>query len=577
METAQPKLRFDKSYYASNDLAIIIAEIPSAKHSGEIDVMISTDVLSEVYHVKLKETNKGSGIFTKQFQLTSERENIGGLLAANKLPVSTGGQIRALVWHKEQFIETKAFVPAVLPEIFFDDEDYSPFGAMFISIVSPDSNIDPLRADEIEVKVSSSSSDIETFIFKETGPNTGIFEGVVRLTPNPKLYNGNLISKRDDIIKVEFQSNDGSKVNATVPVKYHLAQMVVDRDAYNLSQPIFVVITDPDENRRPDTQDLFEVEAMSTADPFGLHVRMLETGPNTGTFVGEIQTSLERTGSGILKVDPIDTVVIKHIDKTLPAPAALGLDSVETLEHKVIIAKALIGKSPTVIKLKLKPAGKVGPIIVEGDTDKAFLEAIVAKLGNTTLRALGFKQVFAVQFRPDFIVGKLTEEDSYVRLVRDYDRNKTLEDFMKEYGSALTGLLLSRHNRKNDEIYFDDYGSSLKLILTGLPDDEYLEAVGVVHHAMEDYLLKLLAIDENVQAWCGMDLVALKRRAERLRNVLKNERFDGKSKTLFHILTALKDIDYVVAIRTIIDIADQKNVLDVVGDLLFRICEVSSC
>lgn len=66
-------------------------------------------------------------------------------------------------------------------------------------------NTNPNRKDMIPLRVKSDSGAQTEIILTETGMNTGIFTGMLRLTPNKKLYAGDFEVMAGDLIELTYE------------------------------------------------------------------------------------------------------------------------------------------------------------------------------------------------------------------------------------------------------------------------------------------------------------------------------------------------------------------------------------
>lgn len=225
------------------------------------------------------------------------------------------------------------------------DTDYTPFDKVFLRIYSPDSNEDHNQIDTIEVLVTSSFSHKE-FLMSETGLNTSVFEEEIRLSPNLSKFPGDVQTRRDDGVSATFRIDSDTVVTQSIYVNYHVGSARFDKPSYSFGDEAKIIINDRDMNRHPDTVDTLTARIWSGADRGGLFITLRETGASTGLFEEFITFSLDDASSGTrLKVFDSDTVTLKYSDSTLPPPAALAADGVETVEIEEIFASSTFGES----------------------------------------------------------------------------------------------------------------------------------------------------------------------------------------------------------------------------------------
>lgn len=70
-----------------------------------------------------------------------------------------------------------------------------------------------------------------------------------------------------------------------------------------------------------------------------------ETGSSTGIFTEMLRFTLDEESAGNrVRVSDGDTLTLKYTDSTLPPPAALSADGIETVEVREIVASSVFGK-----------------------------------------------------------------------------------------------------------------------------------------------------------------------------------------------------------------------------------------
>jgi len=139
-----------------------------------------------------------------------------------------------------------------------------PYEIMTIRVVDPDLNLDPLVAEnKAEVTIAIEGvAETKTLVLKETGVNTGVFEGNFSLgwfltgnpeaTPDVKTV-AEYIGKSVTIAYIDEADATGSrKVNtATLTIKAVDAEISVDKEAVNVGDTIAITIKNGDIARNP--------------------------------------------------------------------------------------------------------------------------------------------------------------------------------------------------------------------------------------------------------------------------------------------------------------------------------------
>ena len=220
---------------------------------------------------------------------------------------------------------------------------FTPFDEVIVRIFSPDSNQNHDVIDSISVLISSSFSQ-KRFLLHETGLNTDIFEEEIRLSPDLSRFPGDIQTRRDDGLSVTFRIDSDTVVTRSILINYHVGNAWFDKPSYTFVDRARITVVDPDMNRNPDTIDILTARIWSESDRGGLVVTLRETGASTGIFEELITFTNDETSSGTrLRVSDGDMIVLKYTDNTLPPPAALSSDGIETVEVEEIFASSVFG------------------------------------------------------------------------------------------------------------------------------------------------------------------------------------------------------------------------------------------
>lgn len=238
---------------------------------------------------------------------------------------------------------------------------YTPFDKVLIKIFSPDSNQDRDRIDTIKVLISSSFSQKQLSL-PETGLSTGVFEDDIRLSPDLSKFPGDIQTRREDGLSVQFRIDEDTVVTQSIFVNYHIGTAFFDKESYKFGDEATITITDRDMNRNPDTIDTLDARIWSDSDRGGLFVTLRETGAATAVFEEIVTFTLDEESSGTrLRVSDGDRIVLKYTDNTLPPPAALSADGIQTVEVREIFAESIFGED--VASIDKAPASE--PVLVD--------------------------------------------------------------------------------------------------------------------------------------------------------------------------------------------------------------------
>lgn len=193
-------------------------------------------------------------------------------------------------------------------------------------------------------------------------------------------------------------------------------------------------------------------------------------------------------------------------------------------------------------------------LVIEGKEDRAFLDALSKKLYDRPLEEYPYEILEKPRDGQKELVKLLISTGKPVIVLRDYDDQHEIGQIVRTFANSLSSLKKHEIEIDGTNILVKDTGSNLTIVATGLPEDEDLRSVGVNRYAMEDYLLKLLAIDKKVKEWASISIGELRGRADKLRTVGSL----NKSKALLAALMLIKDISEEDLIKEVIEISDRK-------------------
>ncbi len=270
-------------------------------------------------------------------------------------------------------IQTIVNIVSGVPEIIFDKEVYTPFDEVCVTIVDSSANLDPDDKDDLFLVKAKVGSDEDVFrgaahpngpdtnIFKETGPNTGIFmlnEDECLVLDATAWGGGNnnndgtLPAARDKAIRVTYETATGDiELSKSALIVFNDGSISFDKNSYKVGDTATITIIDPDLNQDPDIQDTIKIDVWSTTDRAGVEVTLRETGDKTGVFTGEVVLTSDVSSGSRLQVSEGDTITARYTDRTLPDPADYDEDTDATVTQDVarLDATATIGisKFPT--------------------------------------------------------------------------------------------------------------------------------------------------------------------------------------------------------------------------------------
>ncbi len=210
-----------------------------------------------------------------------------------------------------------------------------------ISVTDADLNANPEGTESVEagmatnptlsadfVRLISDASGAPTLVvgMEETGPNTGVFEATVQLSPRnnaaPTLggsdFDWTYRADPGDILSVRYTDQKNAAGNKAVVSKTFLVQSfdptITAEASVAAGGVISLTVQDADANLDGDAQDSIRIRVTSDSDPVGMELSALETDINTGVFTLDIPTTIG-VSSGSVTVKTGDSVYLKYNDK----------------------------------------------------------------------------------------------------------------------------------------------------------------------------------------------------------------------------------------------------------------------
>lgn len=238
-----------------------------------------------------------------------------------------------------------------------------------ITLIEPDLNLDSGSAETWSLDLINWDSDagdanLSDDIFdanpaglRETGDNTGIFQVIIEI---PKEIGDDAL-ERGESITLEYEDNgpagadyigdDDEEVTAEIQTSDFGSSISLDQKIYSWTDKVYVTVVSPDHNF--DSNSIDEIGAdndneinISTREDELENYKLVETGPNTGIFTGEIiLTGIlhDADGDGVNTDAPADLEDGGPTNGRLPASDDDGLTiSFEASDGEVSTSSALI-------------------------------------------------------------------------------------------------------------------------------------------------------------------------------------------------------------------------------------------
>jgi len=194
------------------------------------------------------------------------------------------------------------------PVIFeFDRERYPSNDIAIITQVGSNKFLDPDSVDLIDVNVWSDSDagGIDIFLV-ETGDNTRIFTGEIILTTTDESSGHRLRVAEGGAIIAE--AADGASDTARIGDSLSLPIIRFDKDSYFTSETPSITLEYG--NIDDDLIDTILVNVISSSDSDGTSISLIETGTDTGIFVGSLDLTTDESVSNALLVSDGDIMTV---------------------------------------------------------------------------------------------------------------------------------------------------------------------------------------------------------------------------------------------------------------------------
>lgn len=328
----------DKSVYMYNTDMICTLINPNQTSSNPMNLKIFNEDKKLVYKNSIPLNPKGNGIYQEVIL-------IGGEQWASK----PGAEYLIVAEHEGHTAELRFFITNFGMAIELDQKVYTWTDKVYMTIVAPDLNLDSKKTERIgnntesSITISTKLGNLTNYEFVETGTDTGIFTGEVRLTGF-----GNYDATGQGKIKSEMgitrglgpnkgmigaDADDGIRVTLTTPyntvtgsalIRWNIGEVQWMKPSYKIGDTGIFVIIDPDINLNPDLIDIFKIRIWSDSDPEGTEITVIESGNSTGIFSGDIQFGTSTREEVSIKVKPGDKVYAEYVDRTLPKPYKVG-------------------------------------------------------------------------------------------------------------------------------------------------------------------------------------------------------------------------------------------------------------
>ncbi len=434
IDSRHPVIQTDRSVYVlGHDIILTVVDPDANLDSQKVETLgglpnqqitISTGK-DTIANYRLVETGKDTGIFQGTVHLLPEhskkpRKGKGPFDGAVR--ARQGEKITFTYFNGKEIAVVYAYSSNFGATIQLDQKVYTWTDKVYIAVVAPDHNYNPNAIDEIKVNISTKKHTLNSYILKESGPDTGIFVGTVILTGDPKIVrkdgidgkgllpsgkyggqgpsDGLLPASNDDGISVSFEFTEGQEVTASSMIGWNIGMIKWLEPKYDLESEATIQIVDPDMNLNPNVIDEFDIRVWSNTNLQGIELKMKETGTATGVFQGKvILSSKQSSTNNLLKVTEGDEVRAEYVDRTVPPPYDIS-------SNLRLIAMTKVGKTfPPLERILLQ-----NPVILDENNrsltqiSKNHLAKITATIKNNQNVEQPFAFIAQIQNEKDVVI-----------------------------------------------------------------------------------------------------------------------------------------------------------------------------
>ena len=316
---------------------------PAADQSPSIDqtsVQLTSEKTGDVESLTLIETGPETGVFEGSISTRLGSATPGdGILDTNEDMYAAERLDTLTATYNDPSGQSIATIQTIGSRLAFIDSvgnetgSYATGSRAYIRVEDQNVN-DPGVGETVMITVTSGTGDSLDFYLFETGIATGIFEGSVRLNndPSPDPFNGSLETQAGIQINASHAEAAGSSAFASADIIGTAVDFIDEAGLPTAelleSHVARVRVTSVGDNADPGAIDSLLVTLTSDLAADSESLLLLETGPSTGIFEGEISTLWVDpvTSSGILGNGVLETTNT-YIPLSLPDQVTVSFGS----------------------------------------------------------------------------------------------------------------------------------------------------------------------------------------------------------------------------------------------------------
>ena len=284
-------------------------------NATELGITLSPGCAALPSSLTFKETGPNTGVFEATLPIDgsfAKPATTTTLSIEDKTP--TYATFDMTSWPEPETVTASIYVESFTGNLTTDKNVSGPVGKITLTVTDPDQNKDLSSADSVTLTVQRWDGTYFSVTAYETDVSTGVFKYVLDVSQvgSPSAVIGHTIK----VIYRDPVAADGNPRMSIVNISFISwdPNITTDKAYYNVGDKVNITITDPDANLDPNAPDNITVRVTSTSDPVGSAVTLLETGPNTGVFTGEVLLS-NSIGPGRVYVKLGDVVTISYTDQ----------------------------------------------------------------------------------------------------------------------------------------------------------------------------------------------------------------------------------------------------------------------
>jgi hypothetical protein len=224
----------------------------------------------------------------------------------------------------------------------------------YVTVTDADENLNPVAIETVNVTiVDAATGDAETIILTETGLNTGVFRNLAGVNSNVGVAipgNGTIQTANGSLITATYtDDNDASDVSLdtatmnpapTGSTTTLTNALGVVQDPYTIGvDPVYITVTDADENASYAIADTIIVTVTCAVTSDSEVVVLTETGVNTGVFRNTVGVTSALppagVGNGIIEANRTNLIVATYTDSD-PIPADTSNDNAQMVSPVAI-------------------------------------------------------------------------------------------------------------------------------------------------------------------------------------------------------------------------------------------------